>query len=82
MHSFQKRHNYLYKDIEIALKYSDVWGFHLELEKVIDNLEKKQSAEKAIKEAAKGLNVHLMTDRELTAFTQKAEKLYARQNVK
>ena len=33
--SFQKRHNYLYKEIEFALKYSDTWGYHLELEKMV-----------------------------------------------
>jgi len=35
MRSFQKRQNYFYKGAELALKYSDVWGHHLELEKVI-----------------------------------------------
>lgn len=76
MHSFQRRRNYFYKSVEIALKYSNVWGYHLELEKVVNSLGQKQAAEKAIRKIAKELGVHLMTDRELTDFTQKAEKQY------
>lgn len=80
MHSFQKRRNYLYKDVEIALKYSDVWGYHLELEKVVNSLDQKKTAENSIRKIAKELNVYLMTDQELFAFTQKAEKKYKLSN--
>jgi len=76
MRSFQQRHNYLYKGVELALKYSDHWGHHLELEIVINEPEKKQIAEKQIIQVAKELKVHLMTDRELKKFTQKAESKY------
>ncbi|NUQ57611.1 MAG: hypothetical protein HUT38_03975 [Candidatus Paceibacter sp.] len=74
MRSFQKRKNYLYKEVEIALKYSDVWGYHLELEIVIADIKDKESAEKRIKEVAKELNIRLMTDQELVEFTKKAEE--------
>lgn len=79
MRSFQKRQNYIYKDVEVALKYSEVWGYHLELEIMIDKLEEKEEAEKKIKEVAKELGVKLMTDGELAEFTKKAEKKHKNQ---
>ena len=76
MRSFQKRHNYSYKGIELALKWSKVWGYHLELEKVVETIGEKTSAEKRIFEVAKELKIKLMTDKELRIFTEKAEKKY------
>lgn len=80
MRSFQKRQNYLYKDVEIALKYSDVWGYHLELEIVITDAKDKELAEKKIKEVANELNIKLMTDQELVEFTKKAEEEHKMKN--
>ena len=78
MQSFQQRHNYLYKGVNLALKYSEHWGHHLELEIMIDKLEKKRLAEKQIMQIAKELKVHLMTDEELKKFTKKVESEYKR----
>jgi len=72
--SFQKRHNYLYKNVEIALKYSKEWGYHAELEIVVNNLKTKNEAEDKIKLIADELKIKLMTDEELKEFTKKAEK--------
>jgi len=82
MRSFQKRHNYLYKGVELALKYSDVWGYHLELEILLNDISEKQKAENKIKVVAKELNIRLMTEQELTDFTQKAEQAYRNQKSK
>ena len=79
MHSFQRRINFIYKDVEVALKYSDVWGYHLELEKVINDEKKKQMTEEKIKKVANELKIKLMTDEELAEFTKKAEKNYRNQ---
>jgi adenylate cyclase class IV len=76
MRSFQKRHNYLYKGVEIALKYSEHWGYHLELEIMINSLKNKPKVEEKIKKVADELGVHLMSDKELREFTRKAEKEY------
>jgi adenylate cyclase class IV len=76
MESFQKRHNYSYKGFEIALKYSDHWGYHLELEIVVDDAVKKTKAEQKIKAVAQELNIRLMDEDELRDFTQKTEKDY------
>jgi len=76
MHSFQKRHNYLYKGVELALKWSEAWGHHLELEVVVSDLAKKEEIEKKIAAVADELRVSLMTNRELLEFTQTAEAEY------
>ena len=42
MHNLQKRHNFYYKGIELAVKHSDDWGYHAELEIIIENLKDKE----------------------------------------
>ena len=80
MHFYQKRHNYLYKGVEIALKHSDIWGYHAELEIIVDDKSKKLEAESKIRKIADELNIKLMSNKELTEFTQKAEKDYKNNN--
>jgi predicted adenylyl cyclase CyaB len=74
--SFQKRHNYVYKGVEMALKYSDAWGHHLELEKMVGTKEDVPAAEKEILAIAAELGVHVMSDAELAEFTAKKDKEY------
>jgi len=74
--SFQKRHNYLYKEIEIALKYSDAWGYHMELEKIVGDKNSVPEAERQIREIASEFGAHIMTDEELKEFTEKKDKEY------
>lgn len=76
MHSFQKRHNYLYKGVELALKWSEIWGYHLELEVVIGDPGQKVKADKRIFAVAEELGVKIMSDEELNEFTEKAEADY------
>lgn len=76
MRSFQKRHNYIYKDVELALKWSEAWGHHLELEIVVGDISQKDNAEKRIAAVAEELGIHIMTDKELLEFTQAAELEY------
>ena len=72
-HTFQKRHNYLYKGVELALKYSETWGYHLELEIVIHDEAQKQEAVNKIAEVGNELGVHLLSDDELTELTKKID---------
>jgi len=74
--SFQKRHNYKYKDVEIALKWSKIWGYHIELEVLITQASEKGGAEERIKRVAKELGIKLMTDAELAEFTKRADENY------
>lgn len=76
MHSFQKRHNYFYKGVELALKWSEIWGYHLELEVVIGDFGQKAKADKKIFAVAEELGVKIMTEEELKEFTEKAEVAY------
>ncbi len=76
MRSYQKRHNYLYRDVELALKWSEAWGYHLEFEIVINDIADKENAEKKIFALAGELGIKIMTDKELLEFTQAAEKEY------
>jgi adenylate cyclase class IV len=71
--SSQKRHNYIYHGVELALKHSAEWGHHLELEVMIDDLAKKPEAEKLIEKVAGELGVQIMTDQELKDLTDAIE---------
>ena len=71
-----KRHNYLYKGVELAIKYSESWQYHVELEIVIDNETEHEQAEQTIKEIADELCLKLMTEDELATFTENIEENY------
>jgi adenylate cyclase class IV len=72
----QKRTNYEYLGVEIALKWSEDWGYHAEFEIMISDPSEKEAADVRIREAAESLSVPLMTDDEVAAFITKvrAEK--------
>jgi adenylate cyclase class IV len=74
--SFQKRHNFVYKEIEFAIKYSDDWSYHVEMEILIENEAERLGAESHIKTVAKELGIQLMTDEEQKSLVEKikAEK--------
>lgn len=73
IHSFQSRHNYIFKGVELALKYSPEWKHHLELEIVIEDESQKAEAEKKIREVARELDVKIMSEEELKEFVKKVE---------
>ncbi|OGG78299.1 hypothetical protein A3A36_03045 [Candidatus Kaiserbacteria bacterium RIFCSPLOWO2_01_FULL_52_12b] len=64
----QKRTDYKYKEVEIALKWSEDWGYHVEFEIMIPDLSGKDAADTHIAEVAKALSVTLMTEEEVGAF--------------
>ena len=72
----QRRHNYLYNGIEIALKKSELWGYHVELEIVIADQKDKAKAENKIRKLAKELGIKLMTEREIAKFVGQLEENY------
>ena len=74
--SYQKRHNYLLEGVEIALKWTESWGYHMELEIVIDDKSKKEEAEDSIRKVAEKLDVQIMSGDELKGFTQKIDENY------
>lgn len=70
------RRDFEYKGVELALKYSKTWGYHLELEVLVNAIEHQQSAETKIKEVAAELNIEIMSEKELREFTGNIEATY------
>lgn len=67
----QRRKNFSYNDVEIALKWSEDWGYHAEFELMIEDLSEKDSADAKIRQVAGELSVTLMTEEEVAAFSAK-----------
>jgi len=78
IHNGQKRRNFVYQGVEIAMKYSDDWGYHAELEIVIGEPKEKEAAVIRIEEISKKLGLKLMTDEEIIEFTQRIEADYGK----
>lgn len=57
----QTRHDYLLDGIEIATKYSDDWGYHIEFEQMVDNESDISRALEAIDRLAASLDIQTMT---------------------
>jgi adenylate cyclase class IV len=74
MDGIQKRKNFKYKDCEIAIKWSEAWGSHFEIEKMVSGHGEVGSAEKELHGIADELGIKILTDEELREFTKKAEK--------
>lgn len=73
MRTYQKRHNFDLNGVEVALKWSEIWGYHIELEKIIHNIKSKALAEEKIKTVADELKIKLMSEKELRDFIKKIE---------
>lgn len=65
----QKRTNYEFQGVEIALKWSEDWGYHVEFEIMISDLSEKESADARIRNVAKIFSVPLMTEEEVATFS-------------
>lgn len=72
-YSYQSRHNYFYKNIEFALKYTVSWGFHCEMEIMVSSADNATDAIKEITLVASELGLEIMTDDELKKFTAKID---------
>lgn len=78
MYSYQHRNNYLYKDIEFAMKYTVSWGFHCEMEIMVDSEQDVPEAVRKINEVASELDMKVMSNQELKEFTTKIETGWVR----
>jgi len=70
------RHDFEYKDVEIAIKYSETWGYHLELEMMVNSKDEAPAAEEKMHAVAQELGINIMTDDELKDFTGHVEATY------
>ncbi len=69
----QKRVNYEYKGCEIAMKFSDVWEYHFEIEKVVDSTENQEKVESEIRSVAQELGLEIMSEEDLKNFVENVE---------
>lgn len=80
--SYQKRHNYFYNGVELALKYTKSWGYHLELEIMVDKKSKSKKSEEKIRAVAKKLGVRIMEEEELAKFAKDIDEQYKKSSHK
>ncbi|MEV7170004.1 CYTH domain-containing protein [Streptomyces sp. NPDC093224] len=70
--AFNFRHNYRFAGVEIAVKWSEAWGYHAEFELLLDDAASDAARDEAtakIMDVAAELGVTLMTEQELADFT-------------
>lgn len=70
--AFNFRHNYRFDGVEIAVKWSEAWGYHAEFEVLLEDGAPdaaRAEAEAKITDVAMALGVTLMTEQELADFT-------------
>ncbi len=67
----QKRTNYEYEGVEIALKWSEDWEYHVELEITVEEESEKETADSRIHKVADFFSIPLMTEEEVAEFSTK-----------
>ena len=67
----QKRENYKLDDVEIAIKWSEDWKYHFELECLIMNDSQREVASKKIQKIAELLKIKTMSPEEEKEFINK-----------
>lgn len=70
--AYNQRHNYRFRGVEIAVKWSEAWGHHAEFEVLLDDTASDTAREEAVirvTTAAQELGVTLMSEQELADFT-------------
>lgn len=69
--AFNFRHNFRFQDVEIAVKWSEAWGYHAEFEVLLDDNASEAARDQAsaqIIDVAVELGVTLMSEQELADF--------------
>lgn len=70
--AFNRRHNFRFQGVEIAVKWSEAWGHHAEFEVLLDDAASGAAQEEAtarIRAVAAELGIDLMSEQELAEFT-------------
>lgn len=70
--AFNFRHNFRLDGVEIAVKWSEAWGYHAEFELLLDDGASdaaRDEAQAKITDVAASLGVTLMSEQELADFT-------------
>lgn len=72
--SNQFRKNYLYQGVEIALKCSQDWGYHFEMEKIVQENSQIKHVETELHVIAKELGLKPMSEEQIVDFVQNPRK--------
>lgn len=64
----QRRINFSYKGVELAIKHTPDWGYHFEAEVVVDKPDQVLAARERIKAVCEELNMRPMSTEELRSF--------------
>lgn len=75
-HDIVRRENFSWRKVEIALKYSQTWGYHAELEVMLSAEDKKKTASKRIRNVASELGIQLMESNDIARFLREAHTNY------
>jgi adenylate cyclase class IV len=70
--AFNRRHNFRFRGVEIAVKWSEAWGHHAEFEVLLGDQPteaERDEAEARVRAVAQELDVPLMSEQELADFT-------------
>lgn len=70
----QKRTNYIYKGIEIAIKWSKDWSYHFEMEKVVERESEVEQAQNDLEQLAKELSLTPMSEDEIKTLIENINK--------
>lgn len=70
----QKRHNFLYEECEIAMKWSKDYGYHFEIEIITDKEEEVEILEKKIDITGQKLGITFMSNEEIREFQRNVEQ--------
>lgn len=62
MPTIQLRHDFEINDIGLALKYSEHWGYHLELDRVVQSQAEVTSALQDIEKFAQKIGLELLSE--------------------
>jgi predicted adenylyl cyclase CyaB len=67
----QKRYNFEIDGCEIAVKWSESWGYHFEIEKMISEDENPEDVYEEFDKITKKLGIRTSTDEEIKKFLEK-----------
>jgi adenylate cyclase class IV len=76
----QNRENFLVDGVEIALKFTESWGHHLEAEIVIEDNQDEKEAEDKIRKVGKKFGIEFMSDKEINDFRESRTKFEKNRN--
>lgn len=70
----QERINYVFKGVEISLKFTESWSYHFEVEKIVSDRTEVYQAKKQLEAVCQELDIVPMNEKELVDFIENLRK--------